>query len=140
MDVVIPTVGTISRCACDPSYQLAIQTQGMVKDIVKHLSTDDNADLRKFCAETIFRCSATDPVTRDMVRHSGGLDPLVILAKDPKTRDNKPLLAAVTGAIWKTAITPENVERYDQLRTVDVTFNSIIISYCITFKDFSYRF
>lgn len=121
MDVVIPTVGTISRCASDPSYQLAIQTQGMVKDIVKHLSFDDNPELRRYCAETIFRCSAADPITRNLVRHSGGLDPLVIMAKDPKTRENKPLLAAVTGAIWKTAIEPNNVERYDQLRTVDVS-------------------
>lgn len=78
--------------------------------------------MRRYCAESIFRCSAADPVTRNLVRHSGGLDPLVIMARDPKTKDNKPLLAAVTGAIWKTAITPENVERYDQLRTVEVIF------------------
>lgn len=38
MDVVIPTVGTIAQCAGDSNYQLAIQTEGMVKDIVKHLS------------------------------------------------------------------------------------------------------
>lgn len=42
------------------------------------------------------------------------------MAKDPKTKEDKPLLAAVTGAIWKTAIAPENVERYDQLRTVEI--------------------
>lgn len=55
-----------------------------------------------------------------MVRQSGGLDPLVAMARDPKTKENKPLLAAVTGAIWKTAITPENVQRFDQLKTVEV--------------------
>lgn len=54
------------------------------------------------------------------MRQCGGLDPLVVMAKDPKTKEDKPLLAAVTGAIWKTAITPENVERYDQLRTVEI--------------------
>lgn len=121
MDVVVPTVGTISRCASDPSYQLAIQTQGMIKDIVKHLSTDDSPELKRYCAETIFRCSAEDATTRDLVRHAGGLDPLVNLAKNPKTREDKPLLAAITGAIWKAAITPENVERFDQLKTVDVS-------------------
>lgn len=42
------------------------------------------------------------------------------MAKDSKTKENKPLLAAVTGAIWKTAITKENVERYDQLHTVEI--------------------
>lgn len=54
------------------------------------------------------------------MRQCGGLDPLVAMAKDPKTKEDKPLLAAVTGAIWKTAITEENVQRYDQLRTVEV--------------------
>lgn len=42
------------------------------------------------------------------------------MAKDPSTKENKLLLAAVTGAIWKTAISPENVERYDQLKIVEV--------------------
>lgn len=55
-----------------------------------------------------------------MVRQAGGLDPLVNMARDPKTKEDKPLLAAVTGAIWKTAISPENVERFDQLKTVEV--------------------
>lgn len=40
MDVVIPTIGTISQCADDPNYQLAIQTEGMIRDVVKHLSAE----------------------------------------------------------------------------------------------------
>lgn len=123
MDVIIPTVGTISQCSIDSNYQLAIQTQDMIKDIVKHLSTEDVPALRKYCAETIFKC-AEDKTSRQLVRQAGGLDPLVMMAKDPKTRDDKPLLAAVTGAIWKTAISPENVERFDQLRTVEVINHS----------------
>ncbi|XP_050304367.1 armadillo repeat-containing protein gudu [Anthonomus grandis grandis] len=119
MAVVIPTIGTIAQCANDPSYQLAIQTEGMIRDIVKHLSAEEYPELRRFCAETIFKCSEKS-TTRDMVRQSGGLDPLVNIAKDPKTKNDKPLLAAITGAIWKTAISPENVERFDQLKTVDV--------------------
>lgn len=55
------------------------------------------------------------------MRQAGGLDPLVIMARDSKTKEDKPLLAAVTGAIWKTAISSENVERYDQLKTVEVS-------------------
>jgi hypothetical protein len=54
------------------------------------------------------------------VRQAGGLDPLVNMAKDPATKEDKLLLAAVTGAIWKTAISADNVERYDQLKTVEV--------------------
>lgn len=117
MEVVIPTVGTIAKCASDPGYQLAIQTEGMIKDIVKHLSAQDYPQLRTHCAATIFRC-ASDAIVRDQVRQAGGLDPLVAMAKDMKARANKPLLAAVTGAIWKCAKCPVNVERFDQLQTV----------------------
>lgn len=58
-------------------------------------------------------------MTRDLVRQHGGLDPLVKLAKDISIWDDKPLLAAVTGAIWKCAISPENVHRLDELKTID---------------------
>ncbi|XP_018321192.1 armadillo repeat-containing protein gudu [Agrilus planipennis] len=121
MDVVIPTVGTLSNCSNDPDFQLAIQTEGMVSDVVKQLSTEF-ADLRRYAAETIFKCSE-NPITRDVVRQSGGLDPLVGMVKNPATKLDKPLLAAVTGAIWKTAISPENVERYDQLSTIHALVN-----------------
>jgi hypothetical protein len=43
------------------------------------------------------------------VRQFGGLDPLVSLLQ---AVENKDLLAAATGAIWKCSITPENVARY----------------------------
>lgn len=119
MDVVVPTIGTIAQCAVDPSYQLAIQTEGMVGDIVRHLSADESPALRRFCADTLFKCCAK-AATRDMVRQAGGLDPLVAMARSPATKQDKALLAAVTGAIWKTAISAENVERFDQLRTVEV--------------------
>ncbi|CAH2018105.1 unnamed protein product [Acanthoscelides obtectus] len=89
---------------------LAIQTEGMIRDIVRHLSTEEYPMLRRYCAETIFKCSE-NALTRDMVRQAGGLDPLVNMARNPKTKEDKPLLAAVTGAIWKTAISPANVER-----------------------------
>ncbi|XP_030757862.1 armadillo repeat-containing protein gudu [Sitophilus oryzae] len=119
MDVVIPTIGTIAQCANDPSYQLAIQTEGMIRDIVRHLSTEEYPELRRFCAETIFKC-CEKATSREMVRQAGGLDPLINMTRDPKTKEDKALLAAVTGAIWKTAISPENVERFDQLKTVEV--------------------
>jgi len=61
---------------------------------------------------------AEDSATRDLVRLYGGLDPLVALLPNS---DNKELLAAATGAIWKCAISPENVERYS-IKTA--TYNS----------------
>lgn len=53
---------------------------------------------------------AEDKQTRDLVRKYKGLQPLVsLLAK----ADNKQLLAAATGAIWKCSISMENVAKYD---------------------------
>ncbi|KAJ4433774.1 hypothetical protein ANN_16086 [Periplaneta americana] len=98
-------------------YQLAVQTEGMIADMVRHLS-DNDMELKKHCASAIFKC-AQDSITRDLVRQHGGLDPLVKLAKDKSIWEDKPLLAAVTGAIWKCAISPENVRRLDELSTVD---------------------
>lgn len=33
--------------------------------------------------------------------------------------ENKELLAAATGAIWKCAISPENVTRFQELRAIE---------------------
>ena len=54
-----------------------------------------------------FQC-AEDDDTRDLVRKYGGLDPLVSLSFNV---ENKELLAAATGAIWKCSISRENVTR-----------------------------
>lgn len=58
---------------------------------------------------TCFQC-AEDDETRDLVRKYGGLDPLVSLSFNI---ENKELLAAATGAIWKCSISRENVTRYE---------------------------
>ncbi|XP_068083879.1 armadillo repeat-containing protein gudu [Anabrus simplex] len=117
-DVVVPIMGTIQQCATEVSYQLAIQTEGMIPDLVRHLS-DANIELKKHCASAIFKC-AEDDLTRDLVRQHGGLDPLVKLAKDTSIHENKPLLAAVTGAIWKCAMNHSNIYRLNELNTVEV--------------------
>lgn len=118
LEVIIPTIGTIQECAGDPSYQLAIQTEDMIKDIVRHLSTISSHELRRYSAAAIFKC-ASDPVIRDMVREAGGLDPLITMANDQELQQDKQLLAAVTGAIWKCAANKENVLRLNQLHTVE---------------------
>lgn len=51
------------------------------------------------------------------MRQYGGLDPLVALLQQS---DNKELLAAATGAIWKCAISTENVQRFQDLKTIDL--------------------
>ena len=59
---------------------------------------------------------AEEKETRDLIRKYGGLDPLDELICDT---DNKELLTAATGAIWKCAISPENVHRFQQLKTIE---------------------
>lgn len=50
-----------------------------------------------------------------MIREAHGLEPLVAIIKDKSVRDNKQLLAAVTGAIWKCAASDENVKQLDNV-------------------------
>ena len=59
---------------------------------------------------------AEDKETRDLIRKYGGLDPLVKLLQN---RENKELLAAATGAIWKCSISKENVKRFQELKTIE---------------------
>lgn len=54
-------------------------------------------------------------MARDIVREAGGLESLVAIIKDKSIRENKALLAAATGAIWKCAASPANVKRLDQV-------------------------
>lgn len=117
-ELVIPILGTLSQCVILPSFQMAVCTEKMVDDIVKNLFVEDNADLQRYCCETIFY-SCEDPVTRDMVREAGGLAPIVKIITNPNVKNDKNLLAAATGAVWKTAITPANVEVYDKMGTMN---------------------
>ncbi|KAL5005970.1 hypothetical protein ScPMuIL_017128 [Solemya velum] len=114
-NMLIPVVGTLQECASESSYRLAIRTEGMVEDLVKNLKSNTD-ELQMHCASAIFKC-AEEKETRDLVRHFGGLDPLVALLS--KT-ENKELLAAATGAIWKCSISPENVQRFQELKAIDM--------------------
>ncbi|VDI83805.1 Hypothetical predicted protein [Mytilus galloprovincialis] len=113
-EMLIPVVGTLQECSSEQNYRLAIRTEGMVQDLVKNLNSSTD-ELQMHCAAAIFKC-AEEKETRDLVRLYGGLDPLVKLLE--KT-ENKELLAAATGAIWKCAISPENVQRFQELKAVD---------------------
>lgn len=112
--MLIPVVGTLQECASELSYRLAIRTEGMVEDLVANLSST-NTELQMHCSAAIFKC-AEDGETRDLVRQYNGLDPLVALLQQS---DDKELLAAATGAIWKCAISPENVSRFEELKAIE---------------------
>lgn len=62
-----------------------------------------------------FQC-AEDKETRDLVRRYGGLGPLVTLLT---MTEKKELLVAATGAIWKCAISEENVLVFQELKAIE---------------------
>ncbi|NWX01330.1 ARMC4 protein, partial [Caloenas nicobarica] len=113
-NIVTPVVGTLQECASEPSYRLAIRTEGMIEYLVKNLSSE-HEELQMHCASAIFKCGE-DKETRDLVRQHGGLQPLSVLLGNS---ENKQLLAAVTGAIWKCAISEENVSKFREYKAVE---------------------
>jgi armadillo repeat-containing protein 4 len=115
-----------------------MQREEMIPDLVTHLSSED-PELRKHVALAIFKvCKiprridisiyscfkcAEEKATRDAVRQNGGLDPLVTMLKAEtaiKDGNNKPIVAALSGALWKCAISPENVRRLEELNTMEL--------------------
>ncbi|NXF91008.1 ARMC4 protein, partial [Eubucco bourcierii] len=114
-DILTPVVGTLQECASEPSYRLAMRTEGMIENIVKNLSSE-REELQMHCASAIFKC-AEDRETRDLVRQHGGLQPLCVLLGNS---ENKQLLAAVTGAVWKCSISGENVSKFRKYKAVEV--------------------
>ncbi|NXD64065.1 ARMC4 protein, partial [Eolophus roseicapillus] len=113
-NILTPVVGTLQECASMPSYRLAIKTEGMIEYLVKNLSSE-HVELQMHCASAIFKCAA-DKETRDLVRQHGGLQPLSVLLANS---ENKQLLAAVTGAIWKCAISEENVAKFREYKVIE---------------------
>lgn len=47
-----------------------------------------------------------------MVREAHGLEQLMTIAKDKSLRENKALVAAATGAIWKCALVEKNIKQF----------------------------
>ncbi|XP_037960100.1 armadillo repeat-containing protein gudu [Teleopsis dalmanni] len=116
IDIVIPIMGTIQKCASQPKFQLAITSENMVSDIIKHLNTQ-NLDLKMEGSTAIFKC-AFDPTTRQLVHESNGIEPLVGIIKDKTLRDYRALMVGTTGALWMCAASENNVKRLDSLRAM----------------------
>ncbi|RKP01255.1 hypothetical protein CXG81DRAFT_12232 [Caulochytrium protostelioides] len=107
--LLIPVVAILQECAVDESYRTLIRSSGMLQFLVTNLSTK-NMELQTNCASAIFRC-AEDAEARSLVRSYGVLTPLVSLLE---TTAHKDLLAAVTGAIWKCALDPQNAVAFSK--------------------------
>ncbi|XP_061852973.1 outer dynein arm-docking complex subunit 2 [Colius striatus] len=114
VDILTPVVGILQECASEPSYRLAIRTEGMIESLVNNLSSE-HEELQMHCASAIFKC-AEDKETRDLIRQHGGLQPLSALLDNS---ENKQLLAAVTGAIWKCALSAENVSKFSDYKVIE---------------------
>ncbi|XP_053269015.1 outer dynein arm-docking complex subunit 2 [Pleuronectes platessa] len=114
VNMLIPVVGTLQECASEECYRIAIKNEDMIKDLVQNLSSDNN-ELQMHCASAIFKC-AEDKETSDLVRKYNGLEPLVLLLG--KAEDKK-LLAAATGAIWKCSICMKNVAKFQEHKALE---------------------
>ncbi|XP_076658827.1 armadillo repeat-containing protein gudu [Halictus rubicundus] len=110
--LVIPMMGTVQQCATMPVFREAFEDTNVVYSVVHHLKNAD-IKLKENCALAIFNCGPNQ-VARNIVRETNGLDMLCKLVKNKDVQENKSLLAAVTGGIWKCAISPENVARFNQ--------------------------
>lgn len=92
----------------------------MIPDIVFHLFAE-NVEIKLQSASAIYKCS-TNKIASEMVRECHGLEQLVAIVKDKAIREDKPLLAATTGAIWKCSVaSKENLRQLDNVlgRTLD---------------------
>lgn len=110
----------------------------MIPDIVYHLFAD-NVEIKLESASAIYQCSVNKTAS-EMVRESHGLEQLVTIIKDKNIRDDKLLLAATTGAIWKCSIASrENLRQLDNVfRSHEIFLLRRII--CTRFSCFLFRF
>ena len=74
----------------------------------------------KLLGHFLFFRLAEEEENRHLVKLHGGLEPLVELISSPSSKENKGLMAAVTGALWKVSSNEENVDRLEDLGIVGV--------------------
>ncbi|KAL1129974.1 hypothetical protein AAG570_012918, partial [Ranatra chinensis] len=116
--LVVYTMGIVQQCASEKSYRMDIQSEGMLSEMVRFLSSE-NAQLKKHSASALFKC-AEEAKTGQLVREHGGLDPLVSIMRGCSQDGDPELLAAATGAVWKCSFLPDNIRRLEQLNTVQL--------------------
>ncbi|XP_055009111.1 LOW QUALITY PROTEIN: outer dynein arm-docking complex subunit 2 [Boleophthalmus pectinirostris] len=114
VSTLIPVMGTLQECASEESYRNAIRSEGMIKDLVKNLSSE-NEELQMHSASAIFKC-AEDEKTRDLIHQYRGPQRLTLLLNKAQ---NKDLLEAATGAVWKCSLSHKNVTRFQELHVLE---------------------
>ena len=118
--ILIPVVNTLQECSSDINYRIAIRNMGLVEHIVRHLKSD-NIELKMHCASA-FRKLCEDKESSDIVRNQKGLMPLVDLLE---FSENKELLIAATGAIWRCSATPKNAEVFEKANIIETMIGFI---------------
>ncbi|XP_031572722.1 armadillo repeat-containing protein 4-like [Actinia tenebrosa] len=115
-DVILSTVGIIQECSSDASFREEIRKEGIIEDVVGFLREGEN-ELRTLCANAIFKCG-DDEETQKLVQKHRGLDPLIQVVASTDNNQDKKLLGAVVGAIWKCASNKENLTRLEKFDTL----------------------
>ncbi|XP_072290434.1 outer dynein arm-docking complex subunit 2-like [Eucyclogobius newberryi] len=114
VDMLVPVIGTLQECASEESYRDAIRSEGMIEDLVKNLSSRSE-ELQMHSASAIFKC-AEDEKTRDLIHQFKGPQRLALLLSKA---ENKQLLAAATGAIWKCSLSQKNVTKFQEFHVLE---------------------
>jgi len=114
VNILIPAMNTLQECASDANYRTAIRNLGLVAQLVRHVKSD-NLELKMHCASAI-RKICEDRESSEIVRIDKALLPLVELLQ---YTDNKDLLVAATGAIWKCSLAPQNAAIFEKANALD---------------------
>ncbi|TPP61577.1 Armadillo repeat-containing protein 4 [Fasciola gigantica] len=119
-DIEVARCGALALWSCSRSRKnkLAMKRAGVISLLARLLKSPHENMLIPVVG-TLQECAsecAEEPETRDLVRTYGGLEPLIGLLSN---QENKELLAAATGAIWKCAVSAENVKQFQKLGAID---------------------
>ncbi|KAF7225461.1 armadillo repeat-containing protein 4-like [Nothobranchius furzeri] len=113
-NIRIAVMKLLQEFASEEICKSAIQTKDLMRNIIKNLQTN-NEELQLCCATSIFKF-VDNKETCDLVRKIQGLQALVSLLGKA---ENKKLLTAVTGAIWKCSASTKNVAFFQKCNTLE---------------------
>ncbi|ESN98390.1 hypothetical protein HELRODRAFT_84530 [Helobdella robusta] len=123
-ELLVGLVGVLKECTRESYFRKCMKDEGLLEHVIFHLIHTKNSQLQMLCASTIEKC-AVDDESRDLIRAYGGLTPLVEIVADEGSFQKS--LVAATGAIWKCSPNQINTVRFQELKTVDVLVNLLMV-------------
>lgn len=133
LDLIHPIMSICQLYASESSFQLAVQTEMMINDIIFHLHSSNVNILTQTCM-TIFKC-AHDTKTANLVHRAKGIVLIVKIIKETKYWSNDSLLEAVTGAVYKCAMLRENAIEFNNLNTLPILMDLLSTSESANISD-----